>query len=140
MSVRTRTFASTPEAATEASAFVAASAAELGVPDRLLDPLLLVVGEAVSNAARHGNAHDPTKRVVVGLGWEGGRATFFVEDEGSGLDEARLASADLPTDAFATSGRGLFIIRTLADDVWLEEAGRRLCVAWSAGERGREDG
>lgn len=135
MNAQVRSFPSSAEAVAEALAYAEDLAAEMGFPQRLVDPILLALGEAVSNAVRHGNALDARKRVTVGCGWQEGRVVCFVEDEGEGIEASRLASAALPEEVLATSGRGLFIIHAVADRVWLESGGRRLCMAWEA-ERG----
>lgn len=130
MSSRSRSFASTPDAAIEASAFVLEAADAFGLSEDLAQQLLLVVGEAVANAAHHGNRLDPSKEVVVECSTEGNEVRLCVEDEGEGLSDERLEHAALPDDLMQTRGRGLFIMKTLADRVWTEEGGRRLCLAF----------
>lgn len=130
MNVRTRSFTSTPDAAVEASAFVLEAADAFGLSEDLAQQLLLVVGEAVANAAHHGNALDPSRQVVVECSAEGSEVRLCVEDEGEGLSDERLEHAALPDDLMQTRGRGLFIMKTLADRVWTEEGGRRLCMAF----------
>lgn len=130
MNTRTRAFSSTPEAASEASRFIQEAAEALELPEPFREQLLLAVGEAVSNAARHGNAFDPEKRVTVMCCSESEEIRLCVEDEGEGVPSERLDQAALPADPLETSGRGLFIMKTLADRIWLEEQGRRLCMTW----------
>ncbi len=130
MDVRTQAFPSTRDAAAEASSFVMDTAEHFGLSDAIKEALLLVVGEAVANAAGHGNGLDPDKRVVVECHVDGGEVRLCVEDEGAGVPADRLEHAKLPDDPFDTSGRGLFIMKSLADRVWLESSGRRLCMMW----------
>ena len=125
-----RRFASTPEASVEASKFIMEASETLGLPDDVSQQLLLVVGEAVANAAQHGNGYDASREVLVECGVEGPEVWLCVEDEGHGLSEEHLDQATLPEDVMQTRGRGLFIIKTLADRVWMEERGRRLCMAF----------
>ncbi len=134
MNSRTRVFPSTREASVAASGFVLEAAEMLGLSGEVRDALLLVIGEAVANAAGHGNGFDPEKSVTVGCALVGGEVRLCIEDEGSGIPEERLGDAALPDDPFQTSGRGLFIMKTLAERVWLEADGRRLCLAWPHGE------
>ncbi len=131
MTFRSQTFASTPDAAVEASAFVLEAADAFGLSEDLAQQLLLVVGEAVANAAHHGNRLDPSRQVVVECASDGNEVRLCVEDEGEGLSDERLDHAALPDDLMQTRGRGLFIMKTLADRVWTEEGGRRLCMAFA---------
>lgn len=130
MDARVHVFPSTRAAAAEASTFVMDTADEFGVSDSIKEALLLVVGEAVANAAGHGNKLDPDKQVVVECVIDDEQVCLRVEDEGIGVPEDRLQNAQLPDDPFDTSGRGLFIMKSLADRVWLEAAGRRICIMW----------
>lgn len=130
MNVRVQVFPSTRDAAADASAFVMESAVDFGLPESIQEALLLVVGEAVANAATHGNRLDPQKQIVVECSQRDGEVRLCVEDEGAGVPEDRLENAQLPEDPFDTSGRGLFIMKSLADRMWLEASGRRLCMMW----------
>ncbi|HLT48164.1 MAG TPA: ATP-binding protein, partial [Rubricoccaceae bacterium] len=47
---------------------------------------------------------------------------LHVEDEGPGLDPDRLRDATLPDDPTQTNGRGLYLMRTLADGIEVEGA------------------
>lgn len=129
-----RTFPSTRDAAADASAFVMEAAEALGVEESVQEALLLVVGEAVANAAFHGNQLDPEKEVVVECVKSDGELRLCVEDVGPGIPEERLADASLPDDPLQTSGRGLFIMKSLSERIWLEASGRRLCMLWHLGD------
>jgi len=131
MPSHTASFPSTTAAVSAACDLVEELAAEWGLPHAIRDALVLVAGEAVDNAAEHGNQHDPSRRVTVSCALDGDTLTFCVEDEGTGMDGAALERADLPDDPLAMDGRGLFIMRSLAERVWVESEGRRLCAAWS---------
>ncbi|MEM1043617.1 MAG: ATP-binding protein [Bacteroidota bacterium] len=131
MNAQTRTFPSTPDAVTAASSFVLDAAEPLGLSDEVREAMLLVVGEAVANAAGHGNGYDAAKQVTVVCSVADGEARLCVEDEGEGMSADRLDGAALPDDPLATSGRGLFIMTTVAERLWLEAGGRRLCLAWT---------
>lgn len=117
---------SEPEAAPRAARFAEAAAVEVGLPTATADRLVLALAEAVANAVEHGNAFVPERKVRVEWEKAEGALWFFVEDEGEGLSAEQLNQAKLPDDAMEMGGRGLFIIRTLADDVRLEHGGRRL--------------
>lgn len=130
MDRRTRAFPSTRDAAADASAFVMEAAESFGVAESVREALLLAIGEAVANAAHHGNRLDPEKEVTVECSKQSGELRVCVEDGGSGVPAERLDHAALPDDPLQTNGRGLFIMKSLAERIWLEESGRRLCMMW----------
>lgn len=130
MERRSKTFPSTPDATVDASAFVLEVAQEFGVTEDIQESLLIVTGEAVANAAEHGNALDAERPVMVDCLRRDGELHLYVEDGGSGVPADRLQRAALPEDPLETSGRGLYIMKSLADRIWLEDGGRRLCMMW----------
>jgi serine/threonine-protein kinase RsbW len=130
MDRRIRSFPSTVDATVEASAFVLETAEAFGVAHEIREALTLVVGEAVANAVSHGNNFDSVKEVTVECTKRDGELHLCVEDGGEGVPANRLETASLPEDPLDTSGRGLYIMRSLAERIWLEESGRRLCMMW----------
>ena len=84
--------------------------------------------EVLVNAVRHGNGNDPAKclrvRRILTPNW----LVFQVQDEGCGLPpDARCAN--LPEQADALCGRGLFLIHSCFDDVRWSARGNRVQVA-----------
>lgn len=130
MDRRTRVFSSTRDAAADASSFVMEAAETFGVAEPVREALLLATGEAVANAVHHGNRLDPAKEIVVSCSKGDGELHVCVEDGGTGVPADRLEHAALPEDPLQTNGRGLFIMKSLAERIWLEESGRRLCMMW----------
>ena len=126
----TRTFPSTLDAAVDASAFVLEAAEAYGLSEDITQQMLLVIGEAVANAAGHGNEFDPEKEVVVEVGVQEAEVRLCVQDQGGGIPQDRLEHATLPDDLLQTSGRGLYIMKSLTDRIWIEGEGRRLCMMW----------
>jgi serine/threonine-protein kinase RsbW len=134
MERHTRTFPSTRDATAAASAFVLEAAKTMGASEAVQEAVLLAIGEAVANAVYHGNGLDPAKEIVVECERDGDELRLCVEDSGSGVPAHRLENAALPDDPLQTSGRGLFIIKSLTEGIWLEESGRRLCMRWRLGD------
>lgn len=123
---RSLRLSSKPASAARAVHFAEAVAREVGLPEEAADRLVLAMGEAITNAIQHGNRRDPRRTVEVRWAGDDGGVWLYVEDEGEGLDPSRLRHAALPTDPLQTSGRGLFLIRMLADRVEVEGACLRL--------------
>jgi anti-sigma regulatory factor (Ser/Thr protein kinase) len=78
-----------------------------GAADSDFDSAELIYGELISNLIRHARG-----RVTVRLDWSGESPALSV------CDEARYVAPaiGLPSDPFAESGRGLYIVKTLARD------------------------
>lgn len=86
-----------------------------GVGEETLMRISLAVSEAVANAIEHGNEAVPTRAVQVRIEADADRVRIEVEDEGIGMDGRALESAALPEDPLDVGGRGLYLIRELAD-------------------------
>ena len=109
-------------AARSARKAIAAALREFASTEQILGSAELVVGELLSNAARHAGGH-----VCLELGLEGGHAQISVHDTSA---EFALDFNRLP-DTFSESGRGLFIISELARKVSVtprEGIGKRVTV------------
>ena len=90
--------------------------------------IALVLEEAVTNGIRHGNGHDPKKKVHVELhrtkrGW-----AMLMADEGDGFDPATVPDPTTPEGLLAEGGRGLLIIRSFMNKLEFREGG---CVMWA---------
>ena len=93
-----------------------------------LAALQLGLQEVLVNAVRHGNGNDPRKylriRRIVTPRW----VVWQVQDQGSGVVPATRCS-QLPDQADAACGRGLFLIHQCFDDVRWSARGNRVQVA-----------
>lgn len=88
---------------------------------------VLLVSEAVDNAIRHGNRYDASKQVHVSLSVTDEEAIIEVEDEGPGFDPASsMQDPRDPEHLTESGGRGLFLMRELADEMQFEGEGSRL--------------
>ncbi len=74
--------------------------------------------EALSNAMLHGNRGDPVKCVRLSVEIEeGGGITIVVRDSGPGFDPARLPDPTEGDNIYRDSGRGVYLIQRLMDQV-----------------------
>ena len=87
--------------------------------------LCTVVAEAVANAMVYGNLNDPDRRVVVEVELHDDRVVVGVTDEGDGFDPATIPDPD-DLAVESEGGRGLFMIRRLADAVSFNERGNTI--------------
>jgi serine/threonine-protein kinase RsbW len=84
----------------------------------------LTLREALVNAIVHGNQKDPRKRVYLNCRCTtDGEVSITVEDEGNGFDHDGIPDPTSPDNRLRTHGRGIYLIRTLMDEVHFEQGG-----------------
>lgn len=93
--------------------------------------ILVAVTEAVNNAMQHGNKLDPNKKVDVEFKAEEKSITFRVHDQGEGFDFSTLPDPTNPENLEKPSGRGVFLMRHLADKVEFSDDGRTVHLNFS---------
>jgi serine/threonine-protein kinase RsbW len=90
---------------------------KLGVDkDRLAD-IAISVTEAVTNAVVHGNKNDLKKKVAINLKAGPSYVEIIVEDEGNGFDPGVVQSPIEEGNILKEVGRGIFILKSLMDEV-----------------------
>jgi serine/threonine-protein kinase RsbW len=77
--------------------------------------MMTCLSEAANNAIVHGNKLDENKKVIVNADVEGKRIIWTVTDEGEGFDYNQLPDPTAPENLENLTGRGVFIIKHLAD-------------------------
>lgn len=93
---------------------------------RTIFRLRLALAEALANAIMAGNARDSNRRVSVEVELFPDRIRLGVSDEGKGFDPAATPNPTLPDSLENPCGRGLFIIRHLADRVEFNDLGNTI--------------
>jgi serine/threonine-protein kinase RsbW len=79
--------------------------------------LTMAVREAAVNAVLHGNDYDPAKKISASLENTGSSLVIKISDEGKGLDPDSLPDPTAPENILRGTGRGIFLIRSLMDEV-----------------------
>ena len=105
--------------------------AEHKVPEALYGNILIALTEAVNNAIHHGNALDPGKRVSLGYDTQGALITFTVSDQGPGFDFNNLPDPTDPRNIEKPHGRGVFLMRALADKVAFSDNGATVDLSFT---------
>jgi serine/threonine-protein kinase RsbW len=90
--------------------------------------LRVAIGEALANAILYGNRENPEKQVRVDAELSPGSAVVTVTDEGAGFDPSAVQDPTLPQNRLRSHGRGLFLLRSLADDVSFSERGNSVTL------------
>ena len=86
--------------------------------------ILIAMTEGVNNAIVHGNKLDINKSVSVEYEKRGKDLFFRISDDGAGFDYENLPDPTAPENLERPNGRGVFLMRNLADDCLFEENGR----------------
>jgi len=81
------------------------------------DSIAIAVTEAVNNAIIHGNKQDPQKKVYLKILADKNTLRVVVQDEGRGFNPDNLPDPLDPDNLLKESGRGIFILKSLMDDV-----------------------
>jgi serine/threonine-protein kinase RsbW len=93
--------------------------------------ILIALTEAVNNAIHHGNRLDPAKQVSMGYEVKGDKIIFVVSDQGPGFDFEHLPDPTDPETIEKPHGRGVFLMRALADSVEFSDHGATVAMAFS---------
>jgi serine/threonine-protein kinase RsbW len=94
------------------------------VSEDMYGNMLVAITEAVTNAIYHGNKSDPSKMVNVAVTHNPNSITFTVTDQGPGFDFYNLADPTAPENLERECGRGIFLMKHLADQLIFSENGR----------------
>ena len=101
-------------------------ARNVGLDDESLHGVGVAVRESVVNAIKHGNHHDANKHVFVefetAFDDEVPELKIRVRDQGEGFDPDAVANPLAAENLLKSSGRGIFLIRSVMDEVRLQRA------------------
>ncbi len=96
---------------------------ELSIVTELYGNILIAVIESVTNAILHGNKSDENKLVKLVFSEENNVLTISVSDEGNGFNYDNLPDPTKSENVEKPDGRGVFLMRHLADEVLFERDG-----------------
>lgn len=85
--------------------------------------ILISLTEAVNNAVRHGNLNDRHKIVRVEISKSNRTLRCIISDEGPGFDYENVPDPTTPENIENEGGRGVFLMRQLADNVEFTDNG-----------------
>jgi serine/threonine-protein kinase RsbW len=122
--VRELQIASRMEGITEVETLINQICEEFGVEEMHYGEILIAMTEAVNNAIVHGNKLDINKMVDVSVQTEGPKLQFRVTDQGPGFDFENIPDPTAPENLEKPNGRGVFLMRQLADTCEFEQLGR----------------
>ena len=121
---QTINFTSSSDNITLVEKFVDNVCEEFEVNEDYYGNILIALTEAVNNAIYHGNKQSPDKNISVSFKHQSGALNFVIEDEGEGFDFENLPDPTAPENIEKPNGRGVFLMKNLADEVSFSNEGR----------------
>jgi len=104
---------------------------DLDVNEDAYGNVLIAVTEAVNNAIQHGNKLNNNLYVGLFVGDSLNEFCVNVTDEGCGFDYTNLPDPTSPENIEKENGRGIFLMKSLADDIEFEDEGRSVNIYFS---------
>ena len=105
------------DSVSELEAMAEKLATEAGLDEDEAFRVTMATREAAVNAVLHGNEYDPAKHVTASFENTGDSLVITISDEGKGLDPAKLPDPREPENLLLGTGRGIFLIRSMMDEV-----------------------
>ena len=93
--------------------------------------ILVAVLEAVNNAIAHGNKFSPEKPVNISLKFTKNKFSVIVKDKGTGFLPENVPDPTLPENIEKISGRGVFLMMKLADEVKFNKKGNSVTLVFN---------
>jgi serine/threonine-protein kinase RsbW len=103
--------------------------------DDVFGNIMIAVTESVNNAIIHGNKCDKNKDVFISMNVLQKALKFTIKDQGTGFDIESLPDPTAPENLLKPGGRGIFLIKHLADEVEFEDSGRSVSMTFFLNEQ-----
>ena len=101
------------------------------LPSVLYGKISLSVIEAVNNAILSGNKRQPDKMVSLVAEKTDKQFKVTVSDEGEGFDYEVIPDPTLPDNINKITGRGLYLMKTLSDELIFENGGSTVTLVFN---------
>lgn len=103
----------------------------VGFDEEAASGIAIAVSEAGTNAVQHGHGYDPTRPVLFVFKLKDLGLEVSVRDEGPGFDPEKVLDFDPsePENLLRPRGRGIFIMRSLMDEVSFDTSPGAGCTA-----------
>lgn len=111
--------------------FIESFAEALELRPELFGKVSLPVIEAVNNAILSGNQLCADKEVKLEAWKEENYLYVTVEDEGEGFDYTHIPDPTLPDNIEKVAGRGLYVMKSLSDDLIFENNGSKVTLVFN---------
>lgn len=101
---------------------------ELNYPPRDVFGVRLALEEALVNAIKHGNRHDPEKSVRIECRVGPERVYVEIEDQGPGFDPEDVPDPTALENLEKPCGRGIMLMRAFMNRIEYNETGNRVIL------------
>ncbi|UCE24918.1 MAG: ATP-binding protein [Candidatus Zixiibacteriota bacterium] len=117
----TITIPSSQEYLTDVDVFIEGILRGYGADESVIADVAISVSELVNNAILHGNRSSDVKTVKVTIARNSKDISITVVDEGQGFNPDDIEDPLADENLLKEAGRGIFIVRSLMDDVDIYE-------------------
>jgi len=111
--------------------FVEGIAEQVSLNDDVVSNIVIGVSEALNNAYVHGNSCNENLNISLSVYHTDGQLSFLVKDQGRGYDYELIDSTISDGLLDVPGGRGLFIMKALADEVTNNDDGNEVCLIFN---------
>lgn len=122
-------YKSEPETISKVELFIEKITNQYNIDDDLYGNMVISITEAVNNAIIHGNKREKSKKIKLNHFIESSnhiKICINIEDEGGGFDYNNLPNPTAPENIELIGGRGIFLIKNLADFVIFNDKGNSI--------------
>ncbi len=107
---------------------------QAGISRENYGKVLVATLEAVNNAILHGNKADSSKIVDVVISFTDAELKVKVSDEGKGFLPDKVPDPTKPENILSVNGRGVFLMRRLADNIKFNKEGNSVEMTFNTRE------
>ena len=127
---RTLSLKSVPESFNKVENLVEEICNEYDLNHNYLGCIITSVNEAFQNALTHGNKNVNEKLITINFKKLATGISFSVSDEGEGFNYTETPEVNDKAKELVFPGRGLFLIKSLSDDVTFNEKGNEIILGF----------
>jgi serine phosphatase RsbU (regulator of sigma subunit)/anti-sigma regulatory factor (Ser/Thr protein kinase)/HAMP domain-containing protein len=109
------------------------------LPKNVVYAVRLSLNETLANAHKHGNRGDESLNIFVNYIIANGVFSMSVKDEGYGFDHEALPDPTVEENLLLPHGRGIFLMRSMMDEVEFNETGNSIKVTKLLPEKQSEE-
>lgn len=111
--------------------FIDSFAGYFNLQPKVMGKISLSIIEAVNNAILSGNKRQPDKKVTITAEKINKQFRVTVSDEGEGFDYSIIPDPTLPGNIDKDKGRGLYLMKTLSDELIFENNGSEVTLVFN---------
>jgi len=101
---------------------------QVGADESDIFDIRLCLEEALINAIKYGNKFNKTEKVQIDFNYKDAKVTLSVKDNGGGFDLSAIPDCTSDENILKGSGRGIFLIQHLMDELKSNKQGNRLIM------------